>query len=477
MIKVRIDNRLHVRKSDLPVGHEAAIKQRLTIPNGARAKAIKLRQWGAEDMPEAFYLYADAGPFLILPRGYAAELRAGLQLAGHDVAWDDQTSAPSLSLHESIAGSPILRPEQEVACQAILRNRQGVLEAPTSAGKTVVVLEAWRRTGLRGLILVEKAGLAKQWRERAREHLGIETGMIGEGEWDEKPLTIAMMQTLYRREIGEDWFRRWGFTACDEAHHIGSASTYNELVKRICSRYLVGVTATPLGGQWEQPFLTHVLGPIFHITTPETLRKAGLRVTPLVKRVHTGWSWTPASAREENLVDTKTIYRYVIKALESDQDRIDLIARTIIAQPPRCAQLVVSKRLGYLGSLRTALERLGYQGDIYMMRGEESGDRRTEIARLADGGDCVILATVADEGVDIPRLDRLHMVWAQRKELTITQQIGRVLRTHPEKREVVVFDYVDDEGMLMSQARARAMVYRRAGYAIEESRDMQRSLT
>jgi superfamily II DNA or RNA helicase len=476
MISVTIDNRLHVRKSDLPPGHEAQIKQRLTIPNGARAKAIKLRQWGAEDMPEAFYLYANVGAFLVLPRGYAAELRAGLQMAGHDVEWDDQTSAPSLDQRDLVDSGPNLRPEQKEACEAILRNRQGVLQAPVASGKTVVVLEAWRQTGLRGLILVEKAGLAKQWRERAREHLGIDVGIIGEGEWDEKPLTIGMMQTLYRREIGEDWWRRFGFTALDECHHA-VASTYNDLVNRVCSRYLVGVTATPLEGQWEQPLLTRTLGPIFHITTPETLRKAGLRVTPLIKRVYTAWYWTPANAREENLVDTKAIYRHIIKALESDQARIDLIAHTIIAQPARCAQLVVSKRLGYLTSLRAALERLEYQGDIYMMRGEESGERRTEIAQLAEGGDCVILATVADEGVDIPRLDRLHLVWPQRKELTITQQIGRVLRTHPEKREVVVFDYVDDEGMLMSQARARAMVYRRAGYAIEESRDMQRSLT
>jgi superfamily II DNA or RNA helicase len=111
-----------------------------------------------------------------------------------------------------------------------------------------------------------------------------------------------------------------------------------------------------------------------------------------------------------------------------------------------------------------------------MMRGSESGDQRAEVARGWPTGGCVILATVADEGVDIPRLDRLHLTWPQRQELGLVQQLGRVLRTHPDKREVVVYDYVDDEGMLVSQATARVRVYRKSGYPVEEVR-LQGSLT
>jgi superfamily II DNA or RNA helicase len=329
------------------------------------------------------------------------------------------------------------------------------------------VLEAWRRSGVRGLILVEKAGLAKQWRERAREHLGIETGMIGEGEWDEKPLTIAMIQTLYRRELHELWWRRRGFTAGDEAHHY-VAETYSDVLSNVCSRWFIGVTATPLEGEWTQPLLTRSLGPIFHITTPEQLRKQGLRVSPLVKRVLTDWRWVPKSTRDENLVDTKVIYRRVIEALREDDERVQKIARTIVSQPPECAQLVVAKQLGYLDRLRDEVERQGYEGEIYMMRGSESGDKRTEIAELANAGRCVIFATVADEGTDIPRLDRLHLTWPERKDRPLEQKIGRVLRSHPDKKETIVFDYVDAQGMLVNQAQQRMRFYRRSGYAIEQ---------
>jgi superfamily II DNA or RNA helicase len=475
VITVQIGDRLRVRKAHLPPGHEDAIKQRLTIANGEKAAALKRQQWGARDMVDFFTLYEDAGEWLVMPRGYAAELRAGLKSAGYDVEWDNKTSATMLQLREMVYEGPNLRPEQVIACDSIIEHRQGVLQAPTAAGKTVVVLEAWRRTGLKGLVLVEKAGLAKQWIERAKEHLGIDVGLIGEGEWEEKPLTVAMMQTLRRRELSPFWWRRWGFTAIDEAHHV-QAETYQHLVRQIWSSYLIGVTATPLEGMWEQPFLTHTLGPIFHITTPEQLRQAGLRVAPQITRVHTGWRWVPANQREEDLVDTKTIYRYIIKALEQEPRRVLTIAQKIVEQPAECAQLVLAKRLGYLELIAEALERQGYTGEIYMMRGQESSDRRTEIGELAEQGNCVILSTVADEGTDIPRLDRLHLVWPQKKELTITQQIGRVLRTHPDKRGVVVFDYVDREGMLANQARLRAGIYHRAGYSVEDER-LQSELT
>jgi superfamily II DNA or RNA helicase len=275
------------------------------------------------------------------------------------------------------------------------------------------------------------------------------------------------MQTLRSRDVDKSWWRRWGLTVADEVHHVGSGSTYNELIKNVCSRYVVGVTATPLERMWEQPLLTHVVGPIFHVTTDEDLRKVGLRMMPKVKQVRTGWAWDP-NAYEAKLVDSKAIYRHVVKALEEDEGRAELVAGTICAQPPECAQLVLSKRLGYIDTLVAALERLGYQGAVLMLRGSERR-RSVEISEQVSQGGCVLLSTVAGEGTDIPRLDRLHLSWPMRKELSVVQAVGRVLRVHPDKKDVVVFDYVDAEGMLVAQANERTSVYRKAGYKVERT--------
>jgi hypothetical protein len=49
MIRVQIDDRLRVRKLELPPGHEEQIKARLTVANGEKTAALKRRDWGAED--------------------------------------------------------------------------------------------------------------------------------------------------------------------------------------------------------------------------------------------------------------------------------------------------------------------------------------------------------------------------------------------------------------------------------------------
>jgi hypothetical protein len=283
---------------------------------------------------------------LVMPRGFAAELRAGLTMAGHEVRWEDHTAATSLRFGEFVLEGPTLRPDQEEACSALLLHRQGVLQAPTSAGKTVLILEAWRRTGLRGLVLVEKAGLAKQWRERAQEHLGVEAGMIGEGEWEERNLTVAMLQTLHRREIGDEWFRRWGFTALDEAHHA-RADTYQAVLRRVVSRYVVGVTATPLEGMWEQPLPDqHDRADLPHHLARRAAPPGQAGHADGPPRAHRLALGAPERAREEPRRPQDDLPR-VIKAARDSLDRVGIIAQTIIDQPAdvRSARRLQAPRL------------------------------------------------------------------------------------------------------------------------------------
>jgi superfamily II DNA or RNA helicase len=71
------------------------------------------------------------------------------------------------------------------------------------------------------------------------------------------------------------------------------------------------------------------------------------------------------------------------------------------------------------------------------------------------------------EGMDIPRLDRLHLVWPFKRKLSLAQQVGRVMRHHPAKTEVVVFDYAD-----VKQSVFRKHHYERRNYYSEKGYDV-----
>jgi superfamily II DNA or RNA helicase len=91
------------------------------------------------------------------------------------------------------------------------------------------------------------------------------------------------------------------------------------------------------------------------------------------------------------------------------------------------------------------------------------------VVQAIDSEPGVLLSTLADEALDIPRLDRMHLVFPQRNAGLVVQQVGRVERQHPEKKDAVIYDYVDGNvGALDAQWRVRRTeVYMPRNYKID----------
>ena len=71
--------------------------------------------------------------------------------------------------------------------------------------------------------------------------------------------------------------------------------------------------------------------------------------------------------------------------------------------------------------------------------------------------------SLAKEGLDIPRLDRLYMTTPKKDYSVVTQSVGRIARTAEGKGEAVCYDYVDDIAFCVNQYQKRRTHYRRAG--------------
>jgi superfamily II DNA or RNA helicase len=80
----------------------------------------------------------------------------------------------------------------------------------------------------------------------------------------------------------------------------------------------------------------------------------------------------------------------------------------------------------------------------------------------------ILFSTLADEALDIPRLDSIFLVFPQRNPGLIEQQIGRICREHPAKQSTSVFDFVDNNvGPLNAQWMVRRkIVYEANDYDI-----------
>ena len=216
------------------------------------------------------------------------------------------------------------------------------------------------------------------------------------------------------------------------------------------------------------------------------LRKQGWLVKPRVRVHKTGFdkayygthtydtsSGEPCRVEECNRpLDRKrhqNNYQEIESAVAKDARRNKMIADNIVKEirGGRCV-LVLSRRLGHLNELRRLVgESRGYER-LFMFTGKEDTATRMEIQKEAENGSCVLFSTLADEALDIPRIDRIHLAWPTRNTDLIRQQIGRGERPHDAKRDVVINDYLDDSGPLQGQFKDRYFgVYREEGLTVD----------
>jgi superfamily II DNA or RNA helicase len=65
---------------------------------------------------------------------------------------------------------------------------------------------------------------------------------------------IANIQSLYQKEAVKDFVAEYGQVIVDECHHI-SAFTFEQVMKQVKAKYVVGLTATPTRKDGHHPII------------------------------------------------------------------------------------------------------------------------------------------------------------------------------------------------------------------------------
>lgn len=453
MIECKIDSKVYLK--NLPHSVSEQVKKTLSIQNPERENARNQKIPGWFNIPEKIFLYGEDSGELIIPRGIFDHLQDYFLHLGLDVNYDRKLVSVNAEI-PSMAGG--LRPHQTKAVEAICLSETGIYEAPPGSGKTVTTLAAISRLQQRSLVIVNTANIASQWADRCERFLGFRPGVIGDGQWDEsKPITIALNQTLASRidKLDDSWFGSWGFVCLDECHHV-TANTFFLVMNSFPSRWRIGVSATPDRDNGLIEVAHSVLGPVIHKTEKQGLIEAGFLIKPKVVRVLTNFQFDYISTHyADNSCEfpgcTKigkhrhqNNYQQMLKALAENDSRNSLIA-TKIRSNFDSSNLVLSKRIDHLHRIRNEVMKLDVFDPqrLFMLTGSETTDERMRVAEEAESGQCVIFSTIADEALDVPRLDRLYLVWPTKNSAVIRQQVGRIERFHQQKKSAVVYDFVD----------------------------------
>lgn len=420
MAKIIIEEKLILDKKDFP---QEKLRACFTWENPIyiRNKHLNISNYKT---PKTICLVQDNGnETMTLPRGLLVpvmEMFPGSQIIDHTVLRPVDLPDSKITL----------RDYQQEAVESVFKRHQGIVVGKAGSGKTIVAAELILRRKQRTLILTHTRALAQQWKERLKTHAGIETGFIGEGIWDLKPVTVALLQSLTRR-INSEFTQNFGFTVYDECHHL-SARSFMEVANALPARFRLGLTATKERADHLEFLFNATLGPVLFTIGDKELGDRVLQ--PAIHVVETGF----VSYAED--------YGQLLQEIMEDKNRDGLIMEHLIEEADQGHSiLVLSRRVLHVRRLNMMLKARRPEISAAVVVGQTPKDEREEILRKVGAGGIKVLFSclIADEGLDLPILSRLFIVTPSRNIQRLTQQVGRIQRNHSNKVDCAVFDFRD----------------------------------
>ena len=461
-MQVTISNEIYIRDPSPEVVQWA--RENLIIPNPEYAKKQRMGLWTGSTEKQLHLFYVD-GDKIALPCGTGKQIRKLLSGAEfhQDLADNGELEFP---------GSVPLYEYQEEAVSAMKKAGCGILQSPCGSGKTQMGIALAARLQRKTLWLTHTQDLLCQSYDRAREYFPDEIlGKITDGKVHiGSHLTFATVQTLSKQDLTKYKYA-WDAVIVDECHRVSgtpaSMKMFYRVISSLASRYKYGLSATVhrADGLIKRTFAA--LGDVQYQVPDEVVAEKTMQVNVL--RRDTGIKVSRVCLD----TDGTLVYSKLINYLTGSQDRCLVIAEDLKSNRDHF-NLILSDRLEHLHSLQNMLpedlRRQSVMIDGKMTSKKAKAEREQAIEDMRSGKKHFLLATysLAKEGLDIPRLDRLYLTTPKKDYAVVTQSIGRIARTFEGKDQPVCYDYVDQIGFCENQYKRRKTSYRKARCSIIE---------
>ena len=426
----------------------------------------------------AVYLGKDIDGYIQVPRGLREKILEECTKAGIPVELSDQREI----------GRPIrvlfngdLRLQQELAAEQLLRHSDGVLEAATAFGKTVVCSYLIAERKVNTLILLQSKDLLSQWVEELNKFLDIreeppeyetKTGrkkkrnsVIGILHGSKNTLTgivdVAMVGSMYSKGKFQNLKHSYGMVIVDECHHAAS-HTYMEVLQKINAKYVYGVSATPKRGDHLDKIIYMMLGPLRHrFTASDRAEEQGI-----------GHYFVPRYTRVIDTVESRNDINEAYSLISASKVRNEMIANDIKKCISQKQTPVILTR--YKEQAKILYDMLKNEADhVFLLYGDnsdkENAEMRIRLKQVPRTESLILIVTgqKIGEGFDFPRLDVLMLAAPVSAEGRLVQYIGRLNRDYEGKEAVYVYDYIDAHMKKFNKMYGKRLrIYRKTGFSV-----------
>lgn len=344
-----------------------------------------------------------------------------------------------------------LRDYQEEAVDkfvaTLLETGRGQVVLATGLGKTVVLAECvaqlYRDEAIPGgqtLVLAGTRELVDQLQRAFWDQLPkwVATHRLMGGEtpssWD--GITFATVQSAVSRleELPD-----FGLVLIDEAHHVGS-ETFRRVTDRLSNSMIGGVTATPWRGDGYD--IDELLGPpVIRIGIAEGLKR-GFLCEADYRLLADNIDWSVVRSQSSNRYSISQLNKLLLLPTR-DEEAARAVRETFDREKRRSA-IVFCSSIHHANSFAATLKLFNFRAEP--ITGEMSPRERDRIMAAFRKGSLDVVTTrdLFNEGVDVPDVDMIVFMRVTHSRRIFVQQLGRGLRISPNKKKVVVLDFVSD---------------------------------
>ncbi len=365
---------------------------------------------------------------IIIPRGFIGKLLRFCKESKIEFEFQDERKLKSPI---PFGFNATLQNHQLNVIKTVSKKDFGVIVAPPGSGKTFIGLKIIVDKVQPSLIIVHRKQLLEQWTERIEAFLSIpkrDIGVIGQGKAKiGEQITVATIQSL-PKEL-ESVQNKFGTIIVDECHHV-PAETFRNIIEKLQTYYLYGLTATPFRKYNDGKIIFTHLGEIIANIQPaeiENYKQAKILIRNTELDI-------PYNSKTDS-------FETLSKILVHDISRNKLILEDIKTELNQGKKaVIITERKEHIDTLylflKQSYEVIGLSGD------DSETSKKAKWKILQDGNFQVLITTgqYFGEGTDLQNISCLFLVYPFSFEGKLIQYIGRVQRS---EINPIIYDYRD----------------------------------
>lgn len=327
---------------------------------------------------------------------------------------------------------------QQEAADKLIAATRGIGKIPTGGGKTELDIYLSMRTGVKTTIVVPKILIMQQFIKRYEKY-GIKVGQWGGGKKQAGHVTIAVVNSLCDNSPESNTLLN--NTDClilDEAHRYGADSWFPKLMS--CHAYYrFGLSATPWRGERIETLkLVGLTGKHAVDVSVQKLQDEGFlaKAEVMMIDVGDGAMLRPLPDESWNSIRKRFVF--------NNSKRTERIVKAVNYFHKQGKHILI---LGGWDEYCQILERAISSSGIATsyLTGGISVKKIDKVKEAFAKTRLMLATTVADEGMDIPRIDVLILAAGGRDSKTTIQRVGRALRTSDGKDNAIIVDFIDSQ--------------------------------